>query len=387
MYNILTLNKIAEIGTDNLPKEHYSVSDKCENPDAIMLRSFNMHETNLPQNLKAVARAGAGTNNIPIDKCSEKGVVVFNTPGANANAVKELVLASLFLSCRKIYQGINWAQTLKGEGDKVPALVEKGKAQFAGPEIAGKKLGVIGLGAIGGMVANACKALGMEVLGCDPFISVDGAWGLSRGVHKAANYDEIYAQCDYITVHVPYNEQTKGMFNAEVFGKVKKGLKLLNFSRGELVDNSAVKEALANGSLSCYVTDFPNEELLGTEGVIAIPHLGASTYEAEDNCAVMAAIQLKDYLEYGNIKNSVNFPDCNLPFTGRKRFCILHKNVPGVVGPITTAVANAKLNIDNMINKSKTAYACTMIDVDQKETGNAVDEILKVDGVVSVRVI
>ncbi|MDR1689819.1 MAG: 3-phosphoglycerate dehydrogenase, partial [Clostridiales bacterium] len=297
MYNILTLNKIAEIGTEKLPKETYSVSSECENPDAIMLRSFNMHETQLPKNLKAVARAGAGTNNIPIDKCSESGVVVFNTPGANANAVKELVIASLFLTCRKIYQGINWAQTLKGEGDKVPALVEKGKAQFAGPEIAGKKLGVIGLGAIGGLVANACRDLGMEVLGCDPFISVEGAWGLSRGVHKAANYEEIYAQCDYITIHVPYNDQTRGMFNAEVFGKVKKGLTLLNFSRGELVDNGAVKEALANGSLSCYVTDFPNDELLGADGVIAVPHLGASTYEAEDNCAVMAALQLKDYLE------------------------------------------------------------------------------------------
>lgn len=386
MFNILTLNNISDIGTSNLPKDNYTILSECENPDGIMLRSFNMHEMEIPQSVKAVARAGAGVNNIPIDKCSEKGIVVFNTPGANANAVKELVIASLLLSSRKIAQGISWAQSLKGQ-EGVAKAVEKGKAAFVGPEIMGKKLGVIGLGAIGVLVANSCKSLGMEVVGYDPYLSVEGAWSLSRSVQKAESLDALYAQCDYITVHIPLNNDTKGMFNDELFAKVKKGLRLLNFSRGELVDDNAVKRAIENGSVSCYVTDFPNENLLGVDGVIPVPHLGASTPESEDNCAVMAALELKDYLEFGNIKNSVNFPDCELPFTGRKRFCILHKNVPNVVGPITTAVAKANLNIDNMINKSKALYACTMIDVDQKDINNAVEEIMKVDGVVSVRVI
>jgi len=386
MFNILTLNNISAAGTALLPKENYSLLTECKNPDGILVRSFNMHEMEIPKSVKAIARAGAGTNNIPVDRCTEAGIVVFNTPGANANAVKELVIAALLLSSRKIYQGISWAQTLKGQKD-IEKLVEKGKAVFAGPEIAGKKIGVIGLGAIGVLVANTCRSLGMEVIGHDPFLSVNSAWNLSRYVQKADRLDDIYESCDYITVHVPLSTETNFMFNDELFAKVKKGLKLVNFSRGELVDDTAVKNALQNGALGCYVTDFPNENLLGTDGVITIPHLGASTPESEDNCAAMAATQLKDYLEYGNIKNSVNFPDCVLSYTGRKRFCVLHQNIPATVAPITATVAKANLNIDNMINKSKDTVACTMIDVDQDDVKNAAEEIMKIDGIISVKVI
>jgi len=386
MFNILTLNNISATGTDFLQNDTYKILPECDNPDGIMLRSYNMHEMSLPGSLKAVARAGAGVNNIPVDKCTEAGVIVFNTPGANANAVKELVIASLFLSSRKIFEGITWAQTLKGQAD-VAKLIEKGKASYAGPEIYGKRLGVIGLGAIGVLVANACKSLGMEVIGFDPYLSVEGAWSLSRSVKKADGLDDIYANSDYISVHIPLNSDTKAMFNDSVFGKVKKGLRLLNFSRGELVDDAAVRRALVAGMLSCYITDFPNENLLGTDGVIPIPHLGASTPESEDNCAAMAALQLKDYLEFGNIRNSVNFPDCVLPYTGRKRFCVLHKNVPGVVGRITTAVADAGLNIDNMLNKSKQTVACTMIDVDQQNVDEAANAIMKIDGVIRATLI
>ncbi len=386
MYKILALNKIAACGTDELPKDRFSIALEEKDPDGIILRSFSMHDMELPASLKAVARAGVGVNNIPIDKCSEKGIVVFYAPGANANAVKELVIGALMLSSRKIYQGINYAQGLKGQTG-VAATVEKGKADFVGPEIMGKKLGVIGLGAIGVLVANVCNALGMDVYGYDPYLSVDAAWNLSRGVRKAKSVDSIISECDYITVHVPLNKDTKNMFNAEAFAKMKKGVRLLNFSRGELVDNEAVKAAVASGQVAVYVTDFPSEDILGVDNIITIPHLGASTPESEDNCAVMAAIELREYLEYGNIKNSVNFPDCELPFTGKKRFCVMHKNIPNVVGPLTTALAVKNINIDNMINKSKGEYAYTMIDVDQTEVGDAYEELQKVDGVISVRVI
>ncbi len=387
MYKILTLNKISDIGLCNLPKENYEILSEEKNPDGILLRSYSMHEMELPDSLQAVARAGAGVNNIPIEKCSEKGIVVFNTPGANANAVKELVIAGLLLSSRKISQGISWAQSLKGETG-VAKLVEKGKGEFVGPEITGKKLGVIGLGAIGVLVANSCHSLGMEVYGFDPFISVDAAWSLSRGVTKASSLEEIYQNCDYITIHVPLNDKTEKMINSRVLETMKKGVRILNFSRGELVCNVGIKKAIDDGTVSSYVTDFPTEELLGCDNIITIPHLGASTPESEDNCAEMAANELRNYLEFGNIINSVNFPDCSLPYTaGTRRICVIHKNVPNVVGPLTTVVAKKSLNIENMINKSKGNYAYTILDVLAEDTLGVEKEIEKVDEVIRVRVI
>ena len=389
MFNILTLNKIAECGLNELPSEQFAVSDDVKNPDGILVRSYVLPQEELNDGLKAIARAGAGVNNIPVENCAEKGIVVFNTPGANANGVKELVLAGLFLSSRDVVGGIAWAQSLAGQTG-VPKLVEKGKAQFAGPEVAGKTLGVIGLGAIGVLVANACRHLGMRVLGYDPYISVDAAWGLSRGVRKAPDLDSLLSECDYISIHVPTNSETKGLFNSDVFEKCKKGVRILNFSRAELVDSDAVKEAIENGTVACYVTDFPTEALLGNDKIITIPHLGASTPESEDNCATMAAAQLRDYLLYGNIKNSVNFPDCVIPYTGvgKKRVCIIHRNVAKVVGPITSLFANCSINIDNMINKSEGEYAYTMLDVDiDCIKGDIEEELLKIPNIIKVRVI
>ena len=307
MYQIQTLNKISKKGLAVLD-ENYTCADETENPDGIILRSFKMHDMELPESLRAVARAGAGVNNIPIDKCTDKGIVVFNTPGANANAVKEIVLGALFLASRKIVQGIEWEKTLIGSGDDIPSLVEKGKSAFAGPEIEGKTLGVVGLGAIGVRVANAAHHLGMNVIGFDPYLSVDAAWHLTRFAHKANSLDELLEKADYITIHVPSTPSTKGMFNSEAFAKMKKGARLLNFSRGSLVDENDVQEAIASGTVATYVTDFGSEALLKCENVICLPHLGASTPESEENCAVMAANEIKDFLENGNIKNSVNFP-------------------------------------------------------------------------------
>ncbi|MDR3091889.1 MAG: 3-phosphoglycerate dehydrogenase [Clostridiales bacterium] len=387
MYNILTLNNISAAGTSCLPAEGYALSDKAAQPDAIMLRSFDMHSMQIPESALCVARAGAGVNNIPVDKCAEAGVVVFNTPGANANAVKELVITGLLISSRKIISGVNWAKSLVGR-EGVPAAVEKGKAAYAGPEIAGKTLGIIGLGAIGVLAANAAHALGMEVIGFDPFLSVDAAWRLSKEVRKAASLDEIYQKSDYISVHVPLSKDTKGMFGSAAFAKVKNGLRLLNFSRGELVDDAALAEALKAGRVAAYVTDFPNEATVAMDGVIPVPHLGASTPESEDNCAAMAATQLREYLEYGNIKNSVNFPDCELPWSGKKRFCVLHRNVPNVVGSVTAALGGSGFNIDNMVNHSKGAFACTLIDVDEdRDAAEAAAQIGRADGVIRVRVI
>jgi len=380
------LNKIAACGTDQLPADKFSVSSGAASPDGILLRSADMHSYNAPDCLLAVGRAGAGVNNIPVDKYAESGIVVFNTPGANANAVKELVIAALLMSSRKVDAGICWAQSLAGQSG-VAKLVEAGKSQFVGPEISGKKLGVIGLGAVGVLVANACNSLGMNVYGYDPFLSVDAAWRLSRGVHKAASVDTIIAECDYITIHVPLNGETKGMLNADTLAKAKKGVRILNFSRGELVDNKAIKDAVRDGLVSCYVTDFPNEELLGVDGIIPIPHLGASTPESEDNCAVMAAEEIRDYLLYGVIRNSVNYPDCDAPFTGRKRICVHHKNVPNVVASLTAEVASRGVNIDNMMNRSKGAYAYTVIDIDEGELNGTEAKLRSVDGVIRVRVI
>ena len=387
MYSILTLNKITTCGLAQLPEDKFQVSADVEMPHAILLRSADMHSYEVPETLLAVGRAGAGVNNIPVDKYAEKGIVVFNTPGANANAVKELIVAGILLSSRKIHAGINWVQSLHGQSG-VAKLVEKEKGKFVGPEITGKKLGVLGLGAIGVLVANACNSLGMDVYGFDPFLSVDAAWALSRGVHKAASVDEILSVCDYVSINVPLNADTKNMINAEKLSIAKKGARILNFSRADLVDNIAIKDAVQSGQISCYVTDFPNEDLLGIDGIITIPHLGASTPESEDNCAVMAAQEINDYLLYGSIKNSVNYPDCSLlSASGKKRFCVFHRNIPKVVARLADVFADRGVNIDNMINRSKGANAYTVIDVDDADLPGAVDNLRAVNGVVRVRVI
>jgi D-3-phosphoglycerate dehydrogenase len=386
MYNILTLNKISAIGLENLPGERYSILNECKNPDGILVRSFKMHEFETGPNLLAVARAGAGTNNIPVLPYAEKGVVVFNTPGANANAVKELVVAGLILSSRKIIQGASWVQTQAKEPD-LAKIVEKEKTRFAGPEIFGKKLGVIGLGAIGALVANAAYSLGMEVYGFDPFISVDAAWKLSVGVNKTVSIESIFSTCDYVSIHVPLNNETKKLFSDDTFSHIKPGLRLLNFSRGELIENDLLKKATADGRIAVYATDFPNPGLLGDENVIAIPHLGASTPESEENCAAMAAVQIREYIEFGNIINSVNFPDCSRPYTGRRRICALHRNVPNVVASLSRAVAERGVNIDNMTNKSKGDYAYTMLDVDGDLNGGVENELQSIDGVLRTRII
>ena len=382
--NICTLNKIAACGTDRLGAG-YTVTDTLDNADGVMVRSAAMHDMALPQSLLAIARAGAGVNNIPVDKCSDAGIVVFNTPGANANAVKELVIAGLLLSSRKVVPAIAWAKTLKGEGDMVGKLVEKGKSAFAGPEISGKKLGVIGLGAIGVLVANAARALGMEVYGYDPFLSVDTAWKLSRGVHHAVDLETIYRECDYITVHVPLMADTKGMLNADAFAMMKDGVRVLNFARDGLVNSADMLAALESGKVAAYVVDFPTEEMLDAENVIAIPHLGASTPESEDNCAVMAADELKDYLENGNILHSVNYPDVQAPRAAANRICVLHKNVPNMLAQISAVVSAAGINIASMVNKSKKDYAYTLLDVEGAPAAATLSGITDIDGVIRVR--
>ena len=383
MYKVKTLNKIAKVGLD-IFDDKYTYGDEVENPDGIILRSFNMHETELPESLSAIARAGAGVNNIPIDKCSEKGIVVFNTPGANANAVKELVIAALLLASRKVVQGISWAKTLIGEGENVSKLVEKGKSSFAGPEIQGKTLGIIGLGAIGIRVANAAHALGMNVIGYDPYLSVDAAWKMTRAAERAANLDDVLAKSDYITVHIPATKDTKGMFNADLFRKVKPGVRLLNFSRGELVETEAVLKALEDGTVAEYITDFATEELLKSDRVIVMPHLGASTPESEDNCAVMAAQELKDFLENGNITNSVNFPNCDMGKVSGARITIAHKNVPAMISQISSVFTKDNINIENMVNKSRGDLAYTMIDTHSQVTDTIINDIKTIDGVIKV---
>ncbi|MDR1001796.1 MAG: phosphoglycerate dehydrogenase [Oscillospiraceae bacterium] len=386
MYNILTLNKIAAVGLDRLGS-NYNCAETQDAPDAVIVRSASMHDTEMPASLLAIARAGAGVNNIPVDKCAEQGIVVFNTPGANANAVKELVLAGLLLSSRKVVPAIEWAKTLKGKGDEVDKLVEKGKSQFAGPEIKGKKLGVIGLGAIGIMVANTAKSLGMEVYGYDPFMSLDAAWSLSRSINHAKSTKEIFDECDYITIHVPLNAETKNMVNSETIAQMKDGVRILNFSRAALVDSSAIKDALAAGKVSAYVVDFPTDDVLDVEGIIAIPHLGASTPESEDNCAVMAADEVKLFLETGSIKNSVNLPDVDAGSIYVDRICVIHRNIPNVLNQLSSAVSAAGINIDNMLSKSKKDYAYTVMDCAGDIGDSVVDVIGAVEGVLRVRVI
>ena len=387
MYKIQTLNKISPIGLELFPRSEYEIASEIPNPDAILLRSYKMLDLELPASLKAVGRAGAGVNNIPIEKCTEKGIAVFNTPGANANSVKELVLMSLFISSRRIYDGIAWAKSLVDKGAEVPKLVEQGKSQFSGPEIKGKKLGVIGLGAIGVMVANDAEALGMEVSGFDPFISVESAWGLSRTVQKAVSLDTLISESDYITVHVPLDDKTRGLINGEKFAIMKKNARLLNFSRGGLVNNEALKAALADGTVSAYVTDFPDEDLLGEPNVIPVPHLGASTPEAEDNCAVMAVNQVRDYLEYGNIKNSVNFPECNMVPSANNRILVANSNVPNMVGQITTLLAESKINITDMLNRSRGDLAHNIIDCENGVSEEVLAKIRNIKGVIMTRLI
>lgn len=384
MYNVLTLNKIAAVGTSRLGS-NYSYGDDVKNPDAVLVRSAAMHDMEFESNLLAIARAGAGTNNIPKDRCTEQGIVVFNTPGANANAVKELVIAGLLLSSRKIVEGIDWAKTLKGNGDAVGKMVEKGKSQFVGPEIKGKTLGVIGLGAIGILVANAAVALGMNVIGFDPFMSVPNALKLEPAVKLMKNNEEVMTNCDYLTIHVPLTGDTKDLVDADMIAKMKDGVRILNFSRDGLVNSTAVLEALKSGKVAKYVTDFGTDDILGEENVICMPHLGASTPESEDNCAVMACDQVKEYLENGNIINSVNFPAISLPRTseGDTRYCVMHKNVPELLKKVLSEISG---NVENMLSKSRGDYAYTIIDVAGADKADA-DKISAVDGVVRVRVL
>ena len=383
MSKIYTLNKISSKGLEGFG-QRYEVQESLQDVDAILVRSAKMHELELPKSVKAIARAGAGINNIPIDACTQKGIVVFNTPGANANAVKEMVIAGLLLSSRKIIEGVNWVQTLKGN---IAKEVESGKSAFTGPEILGKKLGVVGLGAIGVLVANATQVLGMEVIGYDPYLSVDAAWGISRHIRHAHTLEEVLGQADYITIHVPLTPATKEMFNEEAFNKMKKGVRLLNFARDTLVDNQALVKAIEKGTIEKYVTDFPVEGLIGHPQIITIPHLGASTPESEDNCAVMAVKELKDYLEQGTITNSVNFPECEMPWHATFRLTLIHKNIPAMIGKITSIIAEEGINISDMINKSKGEWAYTIIDTDTKVTDIKIKSIEALDDMIKVRVL
>ena len=385
MYKIQTLNKISPAGLNLLPREKYEAASELINPDAIILRSFNMHEMEIPESVLAIARAGAGTNNIPVSKCTEKGIVVFNTPGANANSVKEIVIASIIISARNLSNAITWTKALDSAGDETPKLVEKGKSLFAGTEIKGKRLGVIGLGAIGVMVANDAVSLGMKVTGYDPFISVESAWGLSRDVKKGTTLDNVLANSDFITMHMPLNDDTKGILNKNKFKIMKKGVKILNFARGGLVNNADLKEALAEGIVSYYITDFPEEDLIKINNVICIPHLGASTEEAEDNCAEMAAQQLMDYLETGNINNSVNFPDCRVDFNGKTRLAVTNKNIPNIIAQISSALAEEKINISEYFNKHRNEVAYNLIDTDSDISEDVIKKLKKIEGIISVR--
>ena len=386
MFRVHYLNKISAQGTVQWT-ENYQQTDDLQAADAILVRSANMHEMELPENLAAVARAGAGVNNIPLTSCAEKGIVVFNTPGANARSVMELALCGMLLASRDIIDGVNWVQSIKGSSE-IGRLVEKGKSQFAGHEIYGKKLGVIGLGAIGGPLANRCRKLGMDVYGCDPHISVDAAWHLDRHVQRVKTREEIYAACDVITLHVPLLPDTEKMINAEALSKMKDGVIILNFARDKLVDDDAMAEALKSGKVRRYITDFPNEKTANMPGCIAIPHLGASTEESEDNCAKMAVKQVMEYLEHGNITNSVNYPNCDMGFcTSEGRITILHRNIPNSLGRFTAAIAADNVNIDGLMNKSRGDYAYTMLDLDHTPSAHAVEELKKIEGVLRVRII
>lgn len=386
MTNIKLMNKIAAVGTDVFDKSKYRLDESIPSPEAIMVRSANLLDMEINPELLAIARAGAGVNNIPLDRCAEAGVVVFNTPGANANGVKELAVAALILASRDIVGGIGWAESLAGT-EGVAKAVEKGKSKFAGREILGKTLGVIGLGAIGGLVANSARHLGMNVIGCDPYLTVGAAWSLSSAVRHADSYDEIYAASDYITLHLPSTKDTRGMINADTIAKMKDGVAIINLSRADLAVSEDIKAALASGKVSKYVTDFPTEETLSTENIINIPHLGASTEESEDNCAVMAARELTEYLECGNIKNSVNFPAVSIPRSGIPRVCICHKNIANMLSQITAVISKRGMNIENLSNGSKGDYAYTILEVSSDRLSEALPELLAIEGVIRARVI
>ena len=386
MYKYHCLNPISAVRLDQLDENYVNV-ETAKGADAILVRSAKMHEMEFDKNLKVIARAGAGVNNIPLERCAEEGVVVFNTPGANANGVKELVIAGMLLAAGDIIGGINWVQEYEEDGD-IAKITEKKKKVFAGTELEGKKLGVIGLGAIGVLVANAAVHLGMEVYGYDPYVSVDSAWRLSRNIHHAKTADEIYKECDYITVHVPALEDTKGMINKDAISLMKKGVVILNFARDVLVNQEDIVDALVSEKVRCYVTDFPTKEIVGVRGAIVIPHLGASTEESEDNCAKMAAAEVKDFLENGNITHSVNFPDCDMGAKGEgERITILHKNIPNMIGQFTALLAEKNMNIEVMTNKSRKEYAYTMLDVDGTVSEDVEAQLAAVEGVLKVRVI
>jgi D-3-phosphoglycerate dehydrogenase len=387
MYKIKLLNKISASGLSKLNIQKYHVGEYIDNPDAILVRSADMHEMEFNRNLKAIARAGAGVNNIPIDRCTQAGIAVFNTPGANANAVKELVITGLLLSSRKVVDAICWLKTIADKGDEIPKLVEKGKSAFAGPEIQGKKLGVIGLGAIGVLVANAAERLGMEVYGYDPFISIDAAWNLSRTINKCNNLNNIFEKCDYITLHIPSTPDTRGMLNTSAFVSMKPGVRILNFARGDLVDSNALEKAIETKRVACYVTDFPNEKILSLENVIAIPHLGASTPESEDNCAAMAAIEVRDYLEQGIIRNSVNLPTINIPKVNATRILMIHGNIPNMLSKISTILGECNINIENLFNKSKKDYAVTVVDIDTDLPKEVIAKLETIDTMINIRII
>ncbi|MBR6748827.1 MAG: 3-phosphoglycerate dehydrogenase [Clostridia bacterium] len=385
MYNVKLLNKISQTGLAELGPD-FKIVETTENADAIILRSADMHEYTFEDSLLGIARAGAGVNNIPIQRCTEAGIAVFNTPGANANAVKELAICALLLASRRIPEAIQWTSTLDPNSD-VPALVEKGKKDFGGCELAGKKLGVIGLGAVGGMVANAAHALGMEVYGIDPFLSVDAAWHLSRHIKHAPNNEYIFQNCDYLSIHVPLNDSTRGMLNAEVFAAMKPGMRIINLSRGGLANNDDLKAAIAAGQVARYVTDFPEADLLNVDNIVTIPHLGASTEESEENCAVMAARQIAEYMTDGTIHNSVNLPDFAAERGENFRIAIINKNIPNIIVQITSALASEGINIEHMFNRAKKDYAYTVIDTDTAPTEHCIKTLEKIMGVIRVRVI
>lgn len=385
MYKVKLMNKISPVGLNNFTEE-YEYSEDLVDEDAILLRSASLHDYDFPKNIKAIARAGAGVNNIPVEKCTEKGIVVFNTPGANANAVKELVICGLLLSSRKVVESIQWINTL-GDDENIAKTAEKGKSNFVGPEIEGKTLGVIGLGAIGVQVANAAVKLDMKVFGYDPFMSVNSAWALSKHVKQAANMEEIFKTCDYISIHVPSTKDTKGMINKDMLALVKEGTRLLNFARGDLVVTQDVVDAVASGQLGKYVTDFAAPELIGKENIIVFPHLGASTPESEDNCARMAVDEMRDFLENGNITNSVNYPRCVQPRESKVRLCITNKNMPNILARISKLFADHNLNIENMVNRAKGDYAYTLIDTNSDVRQDIIDRIEAAEGIINVRVI
>lgn len=388
MLKVQTLNKISPVGLEQLPLDLYEVASEFANPDAVLVRSADMHAMTLAPSVKAIARAGAGINNIPVSGCTERGIVVFNTPGANANAVKEVALAALFIASRNLIEGANWVKSLSGiPQDELTGRVEKGKSGFNGPELMGKTLGVIGLGAIGRQVANAAEALGMRVIGMDPYLSVDSAWQISKAVEKAMSMDHLLSMSDYLSLHIPLTDETKGYINRSKFQVMKPGIRILNFARAGLIARADLKEALQSGLVGRYVTDFPDADLLQHERVISFPHLGASTPESETNCAVMAVNQLRNYLEHGNIRNSVNFPDAEMPRNSGYRLIIANRNIPGMVGQITSVLAGENINISDLLNKHRDDLAYNIIDVDSTITEEQVNRIAPIEGIIMVRLI